>query len=377
MKRILDYLVLAMFCIALAAPAALAKGQEKRDITTKAAPTMGAGKGQSGGKGGGGKPTTSTDYGDLYVILRDTDGVPILSPAGCLQPLDASGNLLLLDGECGILEVADNVPIEVDFGRLSVARSPDSVLQSSFDEVISLIKACRNVDFDVAGRLRLEVASTNPATGEEVVVQKVIDSPLENLALFSQVMKKGHLQTEVVIADEHGGEVTLRPALDPNTDYVKFGAKARFLLPTAAGSTLAEPLTNDDLTFASFFLAAAADKTGTITVDLVQYLNRILAIPNLTNSIPGNPSFVNFRGFTYSRNGNFNQETSVILPGNSTGTWFETKVNLLEWLQFCNGSQSAAGNIADFVQSANDALRVIEFIHNYEVPTALWPITVP
>lgn len=385
MKRILEYLVLAMISVALAAPAALAKGQKdvipkkgKRGdtVTTKVEPVKGAGKGQSGGQGGGGKPSDSTVYSDLWAVLRDLDGVPILSAAGCLQPLDADGNLLLLDEECGVLEVADNEPVEVDFGRLSVARSPEGVLQASFEEVVSLIQTCRHVDVDVAGRLRLEIATTNPETGEVEVVQKTIDSPLENLALYSYLMRNGHIQTEEVVEDEHGGETTIRPALDPLTDYGKFGAKVRFLLPVVAGNTQAEQPTNDDLTFAGFFLAAAADKTGTITVDLVQYLNRILAIPNLTNCLPDNPDFVNFRGLGYWRNTHFDQSVDVILPTNYPGFWYATEINLLDWLAYKNGEPVASNNIAAFVHDTNDALRVIEFIHNYEVPATLWPVQV-
>ncbi|MDP1619813.1 MAG: hypothetical protein Q8M12_02340, partial [bacterium] len=253
------------------------KARGKTEVAVTTVPTTKGGKATTSGGKGGGKPSASTDYGDLYVVLRNLDGVPILSAAGCLQPLDADGNLLLLDEECGVIEAVDNVPVEVDFGRLSVARSPDSVLESSFDEVISLIKLCRHIDVDAAGRLRLE---TLTATGE--VTQKTIDSPLENLALYSYLMRNGHIQTAETVADEHGGEVTLHPTLDADTDYGKFGARVRFLLPVVPNSIEAEPLTNDDLTFAGFFLAAAADKTGTITADLVQYLNRILAIPNST-----------------------------------------------------------------------------------------------
>ncbi|MFA7209367.1 MAG: hypothetical protein WC120_03695 [Parcubacteria group bacterium] len=381
MKKTLSYLIMAIICIALSAPAVLAKGKEvipkkgkRGDTVTVAAvePVKGAGKGQSGGQGGGGKPSDSTVYSDLWAVLRDLDGVPILSAAGCLQPLSAEGDLLLLDEECGVIEAADNEPVEVDFGRLSVARSPEGVLQASFEEVVSLIKTCRHVDVDVAGRLRLEIATTNPETGEVEVVQKTIDSPLENLALYSYLMRNGHIQTEEVVEDEHGGETTILPALDPLTDYGKFGAKVRFLLPVVAGNTQAEQLTNDDLTFAGFFLAAAADKTGTITVDLVQYLNRILAIPNLTNCLPENPDFVNFRGLGYWRNTHFDQDVDVIQPGNLPGTWYTTEVNLLVWLDYINGEPVASNNIMAFVSDTNDALRVIEFIHNYEVPATLW-----
>ena len=34
-------------------------------------------------------PDFGTLYGDLYVILRDVDGVPILSGDGCIQPISS------------------------------------------------------------------------------------------------------------------------------------------------------------------------------------------------------------------------------------------------------------------------------------------------
>ena len=37
--------------------------------------------------GGSGKVDYGSLYGDLYVILRDLDGVPILDEHGCIQPI--------------------------------------------------------------------------------------------------------------------------------------------------------------------------------------------------------------------------------------------------------------------------------------------------
>ena len=61
---------------------------------------------QPGGKdgAGGGRPATSGSkkgdlFGDLWVILRDANGIPILSPEGFVQPLDLAGNLIPLDNE--------------------------------------------------------------------------------------------------------------------------------------------------------------------------------------------------------------------------------------------------------------------------------------
>ena len=48
------------------------------------------GPGGGGGGGGGDIPDTGELYGDLYVILRDVDGVPILDEYGCIQPISGT-----------------------------------------------------------------------------------------------------------------------------------------------------------------------------------------------------------------------------------------------------------------------------------------------
>jgi len=366
MKKLSAYLGVLILALCFIPPA-MAKGGA--DVKTVSNAT---------GGGGGGKSKVSPDYGDLYRLFRDLNGVPILSDIGCLQPLNIFGGLVPLDEYCEVVE-GDGIlpPEEVDFGRLSVARSPESVLEASFDEVISLIKSSSFVDIDPAGRLMLETEIFDQETGEVETAWKTIDSPLENLALYVHLMKYGHVQTATgVIADEEGDVITYRPALDPDADYGKFGTNVRFLLPMIPGGVEAEKPTVKDLTFSAFFLAGAADKTGEITVDLVQYINRILAIPNLTNSITENPDFVDFRHMAYCRDDNFDKEVAVILPANIAGTWYVTDVNLLDWLDVANNDQSASYNIAAFVKAAKGALSVILFIHNYEIPADLWDIQI-
>ncbi|MFN2195265.1 MAG: hypothetical protein ACK2UW_03985, partial [Anaerolineales bacterium] len=49
-----------------------------------------AGNGPGGPGGGGGDiPDTGELFGDLYVILRDVNGVPILDGNGCIQPISS------------------------------------------------------------------------------------------------------------------------------------------------------------------------------------------------------------------------------------------------------------------------------------------------
>jgi hypothetical protein len=49
-------------------------------------------------------------------------------------------------------------------------------------------------------------------------------------------------------------------------------------------------------------------------------------------------------------------------------------VNLVDWLAYANGDTDAEG-IRGFVASANDAIRSIQFVHNYSIPEDLgWDI---
>ena len=90
-------------------------------------PTSSDGRGPkyAGGKGTTGKPggagTKKGDlYGDIVVILRDANGLPILDEYGHVQPLDADGNLIPLTPEGDIETGYENLVVPVEFSRLSV-----------------------------------------------------------------------------------------------------------------------------------------------------------------------------------------------------------------------------------------------------------------
>jgi len=193
--------------------------------------------GVKGGKaGGGGKPfgagTKKGDlFGDMYILLRDPNGVPLTDAngeelvvafyydtTGVLVPVtDADGQLVAIPrNEEGDLLTSvtvgettyDVVPGEVELGRLSVGRSPSKVLNHSLDEALAKLTAEGAViAIDSTGRLAVDGTT--------------IDSPLENLALYETYMTTGTIPG-----------VTLPDGFSP-----------------------------------AALLAAAGDKTGTISVD--------------------------------------------------------------------------------------------------------------
>ena len=292
--------------------------------------------GVKGGKaGGGGKPggagTKKGDlFGDMVVLLRDSNGKPILTSTGLVQVIayvyDASGNLIPLKDASGNPVVipynaeGDLLPTvtigtttydvygaEVELGRLSVARAPEKVLNHSLDEALSKLTATGVViGVDAAGRLTVNGVA--------------IDSPLENLALYDKYMTTGSLPG-----------VTLPATFNP-----------------------------------AALLAAAADKTGSISVDTVVYMDSILGINNLATG-----TYHNFDTYNYDRYTTWKDATATVLVLKD-GVYVPTVVNLYETL--FNSTNWAdptpavgAAGADDFAAAADDYLTVIQFIHDNAV----------
>lgn len=280
------------------------------------------GTAQEGGGHTGGEAGGSTGHGDLFGDLvhvkRVTEptatGQPILELRWVEYPMDARGWRFCpipideTGAEIGFaVESCDALNplavVEVDyFGRLSAGRTKERNIRMHFDEVIDTINdpAIYLVTKDVANRLELHSRTIDPLTGETIEAVKVIDSPQENLALYSRVMRYGHIQTNPLELDDsyHGDPnvgAVFHPALTAGS-RAKFDLSAADLLPSLEGDECmtdpaltpgADPcppelLTSNDFVHATGFLGGAADKHGRITVDLVQYMNRILKLASAT-----------------------------------------------------------------------------------------------
>jgi hypothetical protein len=407
-----------------------------------------AGHGESGGSGCG------DVLGDLVEILRDEGtGQPILQKRWVALQSDTYGwaycpIAVKNDGEeIGFVELSCD-PVEptavvaVDyFGRLSGGRTKERNSRMHFDEVISSIKdpAVGRVNQDETGRLKLGDTCANDETGKLVCANwRVIDSPMENLALYARLMKYGHLQTDPAEVDTfaHGDPAAgtqYHPALTAD-EYAKFDAGMRHLLPRGenelspaetcfAGGVFVEScadgerLGSRDFIRAGAFLAGAADKTGKITVDLVQYMNRILKVtlnteistanvftlpalirdcgeagnamtypldsdacsiskaPATGMPAPANELFVNFRATSYERGAWHDRTLELLKPILGTTRWQQARgIKLMGWLEFSNGSPPTAPvtGINGFVEATSDSLRSIQFVHNYAIPEDLW-----
>ncbi|WP_139837728.1 hypothetical protein [Roseovarius litorisediminis] len=292
--------------------------------------------GQAGGKdgAGGGQPATSGSkkgdlFGDLWIIDRDSNGVPILTADGYVQPLDADGNPIELDEEGH--PVDETLTVEVELGRLNVGRAPKSVLENRADEVITMLSSATAVTVDAAGRLVLTV------DGEA----KTIDSPLENLAIYVSLLTTGSIPG--LTADDLVG-----------TDY-DFLVDGQY--------------TQADLDASTAFLAAATDKTGEFTSDEIAYIDAFLGI-NLTTTGDVTYSVVDYSSFSYDRSDTYSGVTATVLVEQPDGSFELEDLNIYDTV-FGSVDVSAAGSLDAYTQAADDARAVIEFIHEYAVPEAL------
>ena len=190
-----------------------------------------------GGTNGG----NTVDYGDLYVLNRNDDGVPILTEIEVedeegnyletiyvVQPIAEDGRLLLLDAEGGLLPEELEFAQPVDFGRLNIVRSPQSVLDQALGEALKVIRAGEEFSVDFCGRLTI----WNTVEGV-LTVTKTIDSPRESMALYQELMN--HQFNDSLLA--------------------------------LVGSGI------DPFALAASCFAAGSDKTGTVNIDEVVYIN--------------------------------------------------------------------------------------------------------
>jgi len=277
----------------------------------------------SSGRGGG----RGTLFGDMYALLRDDQGVPILTDAGFVQPVDADGNPIPLDDEGH--PVDETLTLEVELGRLNVSRAPAHVLESRMEEAVRNLNTADELKLDPAGRLVFVV------DGEE----KTIDSPLENLGLYKQLISTGSIEGLTLDAATLGDLAHL-------TDGV---------------------LTAEDYKSAASFLAGAADKTQPISIDKMVYLNTIAGVDGAIPSPTGTGTFVDFTTFAYDRTAAYAGVTADVIVKQPDGTYQVETIDVFADV-FESQGFAASGNADAFAQAADDARAIINYVHEYEVP---------
>lgn len=260
--------------------------------------------------GGGGKPDSAgtmkgDEYGDLIVLLRDPEtGEPILD-GGQLQvctTADCSETVTMVDGEIPV----GTTPIEVDFGRAAVARSPDKVIDKALTDAIAKLTAEGVVlSTDTAGRITYTVDG----------VTSTIDSPLENLALYI--------------------DLVAGLASDATSD---------------AEAALGDLAT---LNTAAALFAGVADKTGDISLDYTVYQNVIADVVEQGD-------YYDYSGLTYTRDYPTDYSYWLSIDGADP---VSMTLDVNAYLTAINGDLPTDGGAILFSAAADDALEVIELVH--------------
>ena len=363
-------------------------------ILTAPLVTLGAQGGKPGPPDGSTDPPTP-DYGDLIKLYRDADGVPYLTADGCWQPLpskecidnppmnciwgfgdpDQSVRVVPVNPDtCAVDSFCATCTQEVDFGRISDARSAYSVFESQLEDVVFNLATADCITLDPAGRLVTSRVVTDEGE-EDVVSTSTIDSPLQNLAIYRQLMLTGDL----------------------------LGAP----LPEGAGT----------LDTAARGLGTGSGKSGEVNVDLVAYLNQIMGLTDPDTTTILDPKlcetyreevqgtvqlvekcFLDYKvivspenlPYAYDRTANFlglpdpayidDPSGSMDVPGwfeylyvvdpNVTPRTFMIGQGPITPAVFADELGFLDGNIGGFAQAADDTRAVIDFMHNWPIPDA-------
>lgn len=289
--------------------------------------------------------------------------------------------LIPLDPECNIPDVYADTwgtqVMEADSGRFNIARSPQEVMDSAYEEAIATCNQALAFSLDAAGRLVLELPTVD-ASGEPTTYLKTIDAPAENLALYQRVMQNGCLSA---------------------TENMALSQDAINLLNSSGMGHLVcgngDVPDEQDFLRAASFMGGSGDKTGRVTVDLVIYLNNRLEVNDIVwseNKQEVTIGYFDFQGASYNRGDTHLTSTADLLEpplGNDPAVYpasFDVVYDMSVYEKvFTTDWPNGEGNpvvmntpIINFVRAADDATSIINYIHNYALPTyPLLPIAEP
>ncbi|HEX2856603.1 MAG TPA: hypothetical protein VHO26_03855 [Propionibacteriaceae bacterium] len=380
--RLLSGVVAVMAATALAVPTALAAG-----------PGYGGGGGSGGGSGGGGtggggETTTGSIYSDLVIALRAENGTPVIvkyvtpetaetsaSTDYCVQPVSyvpipgvnsttnpVDGRTVwvvplqgaLIDGNtvpAGFTGACDAQPQyamfikEVELERMNLARTADTVITQKIADVQMKLRFADKIALESTGRISFDGVP--------------IDSPAENAGMYQSLMTSGTIPG--LPTGLAGPPALVGP------------------VPTDAASNSQF----DAWELAAMTIGAAASKSTPLSLDAVEYYNRIIGLPaavftspwslpfvqsldpdNPTTALADSEQFVDYTGFTYNRSETF--KGSVTWLDVQTLTWKVSKIT--EVVPFTNlssydkiGTNTLTG-VTAFAQLADDVRAMCNYI---------------
>ncbi len=284
---------------------------------------------------------------DLLSIHRANIHGHAFGPSSSLE--DTDGEL----GTCDIITLCADNSQEVDLGRLSVLRAPARVMDKARDEVIKVLDKStgpNSVTLDPSGRLTVDGTT--------------FDSPLVNLGLYREFHRFWQLQDTA----------------DPPVAYFIPGSNAGLF------NANFDPNYGAYLAMA-FGLGSGSDKYGSgVDVDVVSRINAILHLPGdeyLANDPGGFPPtwseqietkwhyFINYSDFDYQRDLVWTGCIMYDYFDEGTQNWvMNHPMEIIDifYLDDPDGlepeTDETVSNIAGFALAANDARRVLAFVHD-------------
>ena len=336
----------------------------------------------SEGKGNGREEDSSRIYGDLIICLRDVNGIPEYETifgehdaAYYPLPIKFDINTLQPAVENGVYQTFELTPEgdviledgyfvkEVEFGRLNVVRAPQSVINAALEEAISNLTqdGVTGYTTDASGRLVAIIGEEDwvvnfdaeEANTPEEYNDKTIDSPRENVAIYQELLSH------------------------------QFNGWLHFLISN--NLPRGENFTPEDFLRLAFgAIAAGADKTGMMTVDELAYMNNWLVDWSSNEALFSDEkerNYYDYTNFKYSRTETYEDKYVRKTTLNTDGTWeviYEALLDVFDcsdpddpvhWtdpaylVQYGNVDE----NITGFAKAADDAIQVLEYIHESDL----------
>ncbi|MFZ2099139.1 MAG: hypothetical protein WAU86_01080 [Oricola sp.] len=354
---------------------------------------------------GGGKPAepgrpdtagSGDDYGDLWVVLRDANGLPIYvtvigeqdQPVLAPQPVDANGVPIPLDPEgAPLLVLRDVNDADGDGDTLELIVDPNFVSTYTYTDAsgnqvtidVTYIKADGTPVASAADAVaddsaenpytavqEVELGRTNVSRAPLSTPSPKADSTLENalaeaLYSISQATSIEFDEAGRIVVVTADGEAT---AIDSPVENL---ALYKYILD---GGTIDQlPADTNLLDLAASLLGAASDKEEALDIDEIAYLNTFLEIAGTLTDADGN-TYYDFSTFTYDRTEFADVEVSWLEPAGTDADGNPLYVLRSDTIlnAVFGGEELTATNIDGFTTAADDARAIIEFVHSNPVP---------
>jgi hypothetical protein len=240
---------------------------------------------------------------DLKVLVRDEAGYVIFDSEGkpqtdnvTIEPnidgyvVGIDNVIALYDAEGEVLPTVALHVVPIEMGRLNIIRSPSTVISKRLTEVIKNFGdgTVANVTRDFCGRIMMFRTDEAIELGAE---DKPIDSPLENLAIYKELMLHGFAQSAednglkfLIEQDGELGGFDLQLRVDQGEGVWDDSPKSYDEFTGIVELTGIDEQDNIIMNLAASCMAAGSDKSNTLLIDEIVFVNLFMGIPEVSGN---------------------------------------------------------------------------------------------